>query len=208
MKSALHRTILCTALLVVTATAGFTGDSWTPLFNGKDLSGWRAEGKEKWTVENGAIVGEAVTDKYGYLVTEKTYRDFALRVKFKCDAAGNYGLFFHSRITGEGKWGPDIEGLQAEIDPSRDTAGIYESAGREWLAKPKPEELVGLKPYGWNDLEVVAKGNHITTRLNGKTIVDFEDSAPRFNEGVIGLQLHSGGGMKIHFKDIKIRVLE
>ena len=39
-------------------------------------------------------------------------------------------------------------------------------------------------------------------------MVDYEDSAPRFHEGVIGLQLHSGGGMKIHFKDIQIIVLD
>ena len=196
------------AWIYLTAATGFAGEHWTPLFNGKDLSGWRAEGKEKWTVQNGAIVGEAVTDKYGYLVTEKTYRDFHLRVKFKCDAAGNYGLFFRSRITGEGKWGPDIEGLQAEIDPSRDTGGIYESAGREWLARSTTEALQILKPFDWNDLEVVAKGNHITTRLNGRQMIDFEDSAPRFHDGVIGLQLHSGGGMKIHFKDIEIQVLD
>ena len=208
MMKTLTRVILCSALASLAATSGLSGEEWSSLFNGKDLTGWRAEGKEKWTVENGAIVGEAVTDKYGYLVTEKTYRDFALRVKFKCDAAGNYGLFFRSRITGVGKWGPDIEGLQAEIDPSRDTAGIYESAGREWLAKPKPGDLAGLKPYGWNEMEVIAKGNHITTRLNGKTIVDFQDPAPRFTEGVIGLQLHSGGGTKIHFKDIRIHVLK
>jgi hypothetical protein len=201
---------IAAALLWICAWAGPApaGQGWTKLFNGKDLSGWRAEGKEKWTVEHGAIVGEAVTDKYGYLVTEKTFKDFHLRVKFKCDAAGNYGLFFRSRITGEGKWGPDIEGLQAEIDPSRDTAGIYESAGREWLARVTPESLKVFKPYGWNTLEVIAKGNHLTTRLNGHPMIDYEDPAPRFQEGVIGLQLHSGGGMKIHFKDIEIKLLK
>ena len=142
------------------------------------------------------------------MLTEKTYRDFHIRIKFKCDAAGNSGLFFRSRITGEGKWGPDIEGLQAEIDPSRDTAGIYESAGREWLAHSTPESLKILKPYGWNSLEVLAKGNHLTTILNGKQMVDYEDPAPRFKDGVIGLQLHTGGGMKIRFKDIEIKLLD
>ncbi|MBI4164634.1 MAG: DUF1080 domain-containing protein [Acidobacteria bacterium] len=208
MKHRILPTVLGVACFGLAAVAGFAREGWKPLFNGKDLSGWRAYGNEKWTVENGSILGEAVTDKYGYLVTENTYRDFELRVKFKCDAAGNYGLFFRSRMKGEGKWGPDIEGLQAEIDPSRDTAGIYESAGREWLAKPTPEALKIFKPFDWNELEVVAKGGHLTTRLNGKTIVDYQDPAPRFHDGVIGLQLHSGGGMKIHFRDIEIKVLE
>jgi hypothetical protein len=183
------------------------GQGWVPLFNGKDLSGWRAHGKEKWVVQNGAIMGEAVTDKYGYLVTEKTYRDFELRVKFKCDAAGNYGVFIRSRITGEGEYGPDIEGTQIEIDPARDTGGIYESAGRQWIARNNEQSARAIKPYEWNEMEISAKGNHIVTRLNGVEIVDFTDPAQKFFEGIIGLQLHSGGGGKIHFKDIEIRVL-
>lgn len=194
--------------MILTVATACAGEHWTPLFNGKDLSGWTAAGKEKWFVAEGAIVGEAVTDKYGYLVTEKTYRDFHIRLKFKCDAAGNSGLFFRSRITGEGKWGPDIEGLQVEIDPSRDTAGIYESAGREWLARSTPESLKILEPYDWNTLEVIAKGSHLTTRLNGRQMVDYKDPSPRFHEGVIGLQLHTGGGMRIRFKDIEIKLLD
>jgi hypothetical protein len=180
---------------------------WRPLFNGTDLSGWQVTGNEKWVVKDGAIMGEAVTEKYGYLVTEKTYRNFLLRMKFKCDAAGNYGVFLRSRITGEGKWGPDIEGTQVEIDPSRDTGGIYESAGREWIARNSEQSARAIKPYEWNEMEISAKGKHIVTRLNGVEIVDFTDPQQRFFDGVVGLQLHSGGGGKIHFKDIEIHVL-
>ncbi len=48
------------------------GPKWVSLFNGKDLSGWREIGHEKWTVEDGAVYGMGVTDEYGYLATEKT----------------------------------------------------------------------------------------------------------------------------------------
>jgi hypothetical protein len=180
------------------------GDAWVPLFNGRDLSGWRAHGKEKWLAQNGAILGEAVTDKYGYLVTEKTYGDFVLRVRFKCDAPGNYGVFLRSRMIGEGEYGPDIEGTQVEIDPSRDTGGIYESGGRQWIARSTKESARAIKPFEWNDLEIAIEGRHIVTRLNGVQIVDYSDPAPRFFDGVIGLQLHSGGGGKIHIKDIQM----
>jgi len=183
------------------------GEGWIPLFNGKDLAGWRAHGKEKWMVHEGAILGEAVTDKYGYLVTEKTYRDFLLRVKFKCDAPGNYGVFLRSRIIGEGEYGPDIEGTQVEVDPSRDTGGIYESAGRAWLVKPSAEAQRAIKPFEWNELEIAIEGKHVVTRLNGVQMIDYYDPAPRFLDGVIGLQLHSGGGGKIHWKDINIMEL-
>ena len=204
-----HRiqTTLILALVGGFVVSGVASNGWARLFNGKDLSGWRAVGDEKWTAQNGSIVGEAVTEKYGYLVTEKLYSDFILRLKFKCDAPGNYGLFIRSRITGEGKWGPDIQGPQVEIDPSRDTAGIYESGGREWLSRPTAESLKTLKPYDWNEMEVEANGSQIVTRLNGQTMVDFHDPEPRFHEGIIGLQLHSGGGGKIHFKDIEVKAL-
>jgi len=40
--------------------------------------------------------------------------------------------------------------------------------------------------------------------LNGVKIVDFVDPAPKFTEGVIGLQIHTGGGVKMRWKDISI----
>jgi hypothetical protein len=196
---------LATAQAFAQATAE---KSWLSLFDGKDLSGWKANGSEKWVVDDGAILGESTVGKYGYLTTEKTYRDFNLRLRFKCETDGNSGVFTRSRITGESpKTGPDIEGMQVEVDPTRHTGGLYESGGRGWVALPTPEGERAIKPRDWNDLEILAQGNHIITRLNGVQIVDFTDPAPRFTEGVIGLQLHTGGGVKIRFKDIYIQEL-
>ena len=196
---------LATAQAFAQATAE---KSWVSLFDGKDLSGWKNNGSEKWVVDDGAILGESTVGKYGYLTTEKTYRDFNLRLRFKCETDGNSGVFTRSRITGESpKTGPDIEGMQVEVDPTLHTGGLYESGGRGWVALPTPEGERAIKPRDWNDLEILAQGNHIITRLNGVQIVDFTDPAPRFTEGVIGLQLHTGGGVKIRFKDIYIQVL-
>ena len=196
---------LATAQAFAQATAE---KSWVSLFDGKDLSGWKNNGSEKWVVDDGAILGESTVGKYGYLTTEKTYRDFNLRLRFKCETDGNSGVFTRSRITGESpKTGPDIEGMQVEVDPTRHTGGLYESGGRGWVALPTPEGERAIKPRDWNDLEILAQGNHFTTRLNGVQIVDFTDPAPKFTEGVIGLQLHTGGGVKIRFKDIYIQEL-
>ena len=184
------------------------GGGWVPLFNGKDLSGWKNNGNEKWWVENGEILAESGAKKYGYLTTEKTYRDFLLRVKFKCDGKGNYGVFLRSRIIGEGEYGPDIEGTQVEVDPERDTGGIYESGGRQWIAQNTAESARAFKQGEWNELEIAIEGRHVVTRLNGIQIVDFRDPAPRFFDGVIGLQLHTGGGAKIHWKDIYLQDIE
>ena len=57
MNQTILRLILTCVLASGMAAKSFAGDSWKSLFNGKDLTGWRGEGKEKWTVEHGAIVG-------------------------------------------------------------------------------------------------------------------------------------------------------
>lgn len=202
--------ILSAALLLglwATAAQAPPESGWVSLFNGKDLTGWKKNGEEKWVVEEGTILCESTANKYGYLTTEKTYRDFTLRLKFKGEAAGNSGVFLHSRILGiDPQHGPDIEGMQVEVDPNvgKHTAGLYESGGRGWVAMPTAEGEQVLKPGEWNALEVSVIGAHIVTQLNGIKIVDFTDSSPQFTDGVIGLQIHTGGGVKMRWKDIYI----
>jgi 3-keto-disaccharide hydrolase len=204
--------ILLVSLILISMPASAQKASkkgWVRLFNGKDLSGWKNNGDEKWVVENGTILCQSVANKYGYLTTDKTYRDFNLRLQFKGEAKGNSGVFFHSHIVGMNpEHGPDIEGMQTEVDPTagQHTGGIYESGGRGWVAQPTAEGEKALKP-GWNKLEISAMGNHIVTRLNGVTIVDFTDSTPKYTEGVIGLQIHTGGGVKVRWKNIEVQDL-
>jgi hypothetical protein len=181
---------------------------WVPLFNGKDLSGWKNNGDEKWVVERGTILCESTANKYGYLTTEKTYRDFNLRLKFKGESAGNSGVFLRARITDiNPQHGPDILGMQVEVDPTvgKHTGGLYESGGRGWVIMPTPEAEQALKLGDWNDLEVSALGNHIVTHLNGVKVVDYVDPAPKFTDGVVALQIHTGGGVKMRWKDIFIQ---
>lgn len=154
---------------------------WIPLFNGKDLAGWKNNGEEKWIAERGTILCESSANKYGYLATEKTYRDFDLRLKFKGEASGNSGVFFRSKITGiDPQHGPDVEGMQVEVDPSvgKHTGGLYESGGRGWVIQPSSEGELALKPGEWNDLELSVQGSHIITRLNGVRAADYKTRHP------------------------------
>jgi len=205
----------CAGIIAVALFLGFGAlaqapreGGWVPLFNGKDLTGWKKNGDETWLAEQGTILCESTANKYGYLTTEKTYRDFTLRLKFKGEAAGNSGVFVHAKITGiDPQHGPDIEGMQVEVDPNagKHTGGLYESGGRGWVAMPTAEGEQALKPGEWNDLEVSVHGAHLVTQLNGTKIVDFTDSSPKFVDGVIGLQIHTGGGVRVRWKDIYIQ---
>ena len=183
------------------------GKGWIALFDGKDLKGWINNGQEKWVFDNGTILGESTVGHYGYLTTEKTYSNFILRVKFNPEH-GNSGIFTRSKITGNSpEHGPDIEGMQIEVDPTRNTGSIYESGHRGWVAMGTPACEKAIKPAQWNELVITEKGVHYVTVLNGVPCVDFTDPHPSFSEGVIGLQLHTGGGVKIRFKDIYLKKL-
>lgn len=182
------------------------GEDWVPLFNGKDLSGWVEIGKEKWSVDNGTIHGVAVTKEYGYLQTEKSYKDFHLALRFKCEGNGNSGVFFHTAF----KPGtPTItQGLQFEIDCriGQHTGGIY-GDGRQWIVWPAPENELVVRQGEWNEYLLKVEGNRYFSRLNGVVMVDFTDPSPKSFDGPIALQLHSGGEGNMRFKDIWIRDL-
>jgi hypothetical protein len=204
------RTFIATTLLIGLTIAAQTAqkNGWLPLFNAKDLTGWKKNGEEKWVVEHGTILGESTAGKYGYLSTEKSYRDFDLKLKFKGEAEGNSGLFLRARITGiDPQHGPDIEGMQVEVDPAagKHTGGLYESGGRGWVIMPTPEGERALKPGEWNDLEASVSGDHIAVHLNGVQVTDYTDTSPKFNEGIVALQIHTGGGVKMRWKDIYIK---
>ena len=177
----------------------------TRLFNGKNLDGWQVHGTEKWYVEKGELVCESGPDKqYGYLATDKTYKDFELSVQFKQQANGNSGVFFHSSLEAT-----KISGWQAEVaPPGHSTGGIYESYGRGWLIKPDPAKDKALKMGEWNTMKVRVEGNQVTTWLNGTQMVTLNDAQIGSRDGVIALQIHDGGGIKVRWKNIQIKELK
>src|SRR4028119_811104 len=155
-------------LLFAMATTILCAQSGTELFNKKDLTGWTVHGTEKWYVENGELVCESGPDKeYGYLSTNKKYKNFILSLQFKQEANGNSGVFFRSTIEGT-----KISGWQVEVaPPNHDTGGVYESYGRGWLVQIPDEKETILKPDTWNKLKIRVVGDQVTTWLNGKQMV-------------------------------------
>ena len=177
------------------------------LFNGKDLHGWEVYGTELWYVQDGLLVCESGPEgKYGYLGTRAYYNDFDLSVEFKQEADGNSGVFFRSYIIS----GVTITGWQCEVaPPNLHTAGIYESVprGRGWLIKPSEENEKILKMGEWNTMRVVVKGDRVTTWLNGTEMIDLVDEKIGAEQGRIMLQIHSGGGIKVAWKNLKVKKL-
>jgi hypothetical protein len=174
------------------------------LFNGKDLAGWKIYGTEKWYAKNGELICESGPDKqYGYLATEKTYKNFDLTVEFLQEANGNSGVFFRSSIDGT-----KITGWQAEVaPPGHHTGGIYESYGREWLVIPSPDKEKVLKMGEWNTMRIKAEGSKVTTWLNGVEMITLDDAKVGEGNGSIALQIHEGGGIMVRWRNLFIQEL-
>ncbi|MBM3500117.1 MAG: DUF1080 domain-containing protein [Armatimonadetes bacterium] len=181
--------------------AGEAGPVWAPLMDGQTLAGWHPVGHGTWTVEDGAFVGRADNEQlYGLLVSDWSYRDFALRLKFRC-SAGDSGVYIRTLLRP-----PDqAHGLQVQVGPpGTGTGGIYESYGRAWLSKPTSEAEQGyLKADDWNSLTITARGGDVTVEVNGVKSAELK-ADPGRPEGQLALQMHSGTAMEVRFKEIEI----
>lgn len=165
-----------------------------------------------------------------------TLEDFELRLSFRCTASNNSGIQYRSMRVPEGKrvgnkW--VVKGYQHEIrneDTFPNVPGfIYDEKGKRgricmvgesatWDTdgkKVQPQRLIDaagfkrlMKVDDWNDVVIIAKGNHIQHYLNGKRILDFTDNHPELalRKGILALQLHAGKPMWTEFKDIRIRL--
>jgi len=175
---------------------------WKPLMDGTTLAGWHPVGAGKWTVEDGAIVGRADKEKlYGYLATDKTFKDFTARFKFKV-VVGDSGFFIRTRFEE-----PDMaRGLQVQVGRLKSgVGGIYESYGRGWLVKPTDEaEKSYTRDDQWNEMVIDARGGHVKVTVNGVTSADLRDDKLVKDGGCLALQMHSQNVMHVMFKDIEI----
>jgi len=202
-------------------------DGFTPLFNGKDFAGWKAfgraakdgpttpiEAKESWTVADGILAGTGKPT--GYLVTDKEYADYILRLKWRYPKdlkAGNSGVLLHCQ-KGDAVWPVCVEAqlrsgragdiwlqtaaeVKLTVDPSRRDAS--DKTMRHVWRDPKDDDIE--KPFGgWNDYEIACKGGSIALAVNGKRVNEGKEC--NLTKGRIALQAE---GTAIEFKDVVIK---
>jgi hypothetical protein len=191
----------------------FAQDNWQPLFNGKDLKGWKQlNGQAKYEVKNNEIVGTTVLNQpNSFLVTEEMYGDFILELEFKLDAEMNSGLQFRSESKPEYQNGR-VHGYQMEIDPSPRgwTGGIYDEGRRDWLypLEYNPSAKTAYKKADWNKCRIEAIGNVLRTWVNGVATGHVVDNLTP--KGFIALQVHSISkpeeeGKQIRWRNIRIQ---
>lgn len=174
------------------------------LFNGKDFTGWIVPPDSKlYTVENGEIVIKPGDASQGskFLVADRPYADFVLKAKTKL-VNGNSGIQFRSKIAADGT----VTGPQVDI-VDNGWGMLYEQGGRGVLGPYDQNKANRALMQGdWNELEIIAQGNHVVVKLNGIILVDHNDpQLPR--SGILALQPGYRTGMETRFKDIAIQEL-
>lgn len=180
---------------------------FTPLFDGKSLAGWEGD-TDLWKVEDGMIVGDSPGIKRNeFLATEKGYSDFELRLEFRLHkGSGNSGVQFRSkRVEGQS----EVSGYQADIG-EKYWGCLYDESRRNKVLVQAPDELDKvLRKEDWNSYVIRAKGNEITLAINGLTTVNYTEKDESIaREGIIALQVHSGGPLRVEFRKLRIKELK
>jgi hypothetical protein len=178
------------------------------LFNGKDLTGWLVDTQGLWTARDAMIIGRHAGLKYNdflrYAAAE--FEDFELRLKFRLvNGVGNSGVQFRS---GNVEGTHEMIGYQADIGEKYWGCLYDESRRKKVLAGPTPEALARLDLAGWHQYTIRAEGALVTLVLDGVRTVHYIDPDPGVaRKGMIALQVHSGPGIEVHFKDLEITEL-
>jgi hypothetical protein len=195
--------LISTVLLHSTLIAADAKDEkWVSLFNGKDLTGWKThpDDKAKWEVVDGMIVG---TGPVGHLYSEKgDYKNFKYKLEVSIGDKGNSGQYFRTKFS-KGFPKPN-EGLEAQINSS---GGDKVRTGSLYNVKDCLiyEQLV--KPDTFFTQEVLADGEHVVIKVNGKITVDTKLTGDKAKilEGHLAIQQHDPGST---VKIKKIEVIE
>jgi thiamine biosynthesis lipoprotein len=216
--------LLASALMVLGPADGrrLASESWTvsrvllddpgavPLFDGVSLDGWvdqggRYDGRARWSLEDGCIVGRTAEDGAGGLLyTEGEYTDFELELEVRLTHPYDSGVFVRMVPRPGGRGG------QVTLDdrPGGEIGGIYSDG---WLAHQPLGTLVWRKDQ-WNHVRVLCEGadQHTMAWINGQLVVDHrlpagaEGFAP---SGRIGIQVHGGGAQQGHGGEARFREL-
>jgi hypothetical protein len=169
MLRTLAASLLTSFLAIASLDAG--GDppkGFESLFNGRDLTGWKSTGNMKvWGADNGVIYCEKGGG--GWLMTEKEYGDYELRLEYKMPLKGNSGVAIRSPLKGD----PAYVGMELQLidDVNWGKLETWQHTGS--IYNVVPAKTIKNKEIGeWNEFKVIAKGRQITVIQNGETLVD------------------------------------
>lgn len=225
----MKRILSILTLLCLACCSGFAADApkgFTPLFNGKDLTGWKVPVGDNghWKVIDGVIDYDALSESTGKdksLWSEKEFKDFTLRIDWRIKQTT--GLYPVPTVLPDGSYQKGSDGKDIITPTPNADSGIFLRGSPKsqvnifcWpigsgeiygyrMDKTMPSEVrAGVtprmkadKPVGeWNNFEITMKGDRLTVVLNGKTVIDQAQLPGVPEKGPLALQHHGGKNAK------------
>jgi len=208
-------------LIALSPLAGYPeGGEWQPLFNGKDLKGWKHVGPGGDTVEDGLIRTQG---GMGLLYwTGGKLGNCVIRVVYKMrDRNSNSGVFIRIPDEPTEEWMPVLRGYEVQIDNEPEASGedeFHVTGTLDSLTKPLAKP--GKPGPEWNTLEITLDGPRTIVFVNGVKVTDYKEGdpvpprkfdfepkrGPRPLDGYIGLQNHSEKDV-VFFKEVAVKKL-
>ena len=217
-QAAFRRSIMPTralsllALLFVSPLAAEPPAGFTPLFNGQNLTGWKATGKQEvWGADKGVLYVSGGGG--GWLLTEKEYANYELRLEYKIPKMGNSGVALRTPRQGD----PAYVGMEIQLIDDINWKGLqtWQQTGSIYNVVPA-KKINSKTPGEWNTMRIVAKGRNILIEQNGEVLVDanLEDYVKEHGKrhpGILREQGHIGFqsyNFRVEFRNIYLKELK
>ncbi len=185
-----------------------SADGFAPLFNGKNLTGWKTVGgtPATWAVENGAI---RAAGSEGYLVGDQSFGEFQFKAEVRISPDGKWSILTHVDPTELGMKGKSPRGIGIELTdkgPTNDVQG-HRSMEVKLTRDGLPLAIGGanLKPNDWFPIEVTVRDSKIDARFKDGS-VGASNLKPGLARGSIALHLAKGNSA-VEFRAMEIREL-
>ena len=163
------------------------------LFNGKDLSGWHATGKNQWVVELGILTSKLSGSN---LVTDKKFTDFKLHIEFRFPKDGNSGVYLRGRYE-----------VQIADNKGLEPSDILFGGVYGFLP---PNEMVAKAAGEWQAYDITLVGRKVTVVANGVTVIrdqiipGITGGALNSNEGEPGPFMIQGDHGPVEYRNIVV----
>jgi len=208
-----HISLVSIALLL-TATlrlnAADSEEGFVTIFDGKTFDGWKLakDSTNTWKIEDSAFVARGPMCHLYYVGEEKSFKNFELKVDVMTEPNSNGGIYFHTKYQ-EKSW-PKY-GFESQVNVSHGdwikTGSLYGVANTG---------LTIAKDNQWWTQHIIVKGNKVTVKIDGKTVLEYDeppgaqpgkDYTRKLDSGTFALQAHDPKSV-VRYKNIRVKRLD
>jgi hypothetical protein len=196
-------------LALASAMAADSEEGFVKIMDGKTFTGWKIgdESAKSWKIEDGAFVAQGNRSHLFYAGDEKPFKDFELKVEVMTAPGSNGGIYFHTRYQESG-W-PKY-GFETQVNVTQG----------DWIKTGSLYGLVNMaltpaKDNQWWTQHIIVKGNKVTVKIDGKTVLEYNEPAGaqagtdftrKLDQGTFALQAHDPNSI-IRYKNIRVKRL-